>query len=143
MPDRPPANKRTGLRAVLLVGGIVFVFFGLAAFLPTRTFSSLYNIYGKLVGEEYPISGSPLAIYILRLTLVAVLAIGILLLAACRKPAACRPVVSFAVFLAAAYVVFAPIVGVMAGVSWRWFGLDAASALIFLVLLLLFRKQAG
>ena len=143
MPDRPPANKRTGLRAVLLVGGIVFVFFGLAAFLPTRTFSSLYNIYGNLVGEEYPISGSPLAIYILRLTLVAVLAIGILLLAAYRNPAACRPVVSFAVFLAAAYVIVAPIAGVMAGVSWRWFGLDAASALIFLVLLLVFRKQAG
>jgi len=133
-------RRRKALRAVLFVGGGMFLFFGVLAFVSAQTLTNLFNIYGRLVGEEHSISGSPLAIYVLRLGLMAMGVLGVFLFRAAWDPVGQRAIVHLAIAIAAVYVIFAPIAGVMAGVSYRWFSLDAGMALVFLVLLIVLRR---
>jgi len=134
-------KKGVGLRIVLWLSGLVFLFFGGWAFLPKETIEGFFGYYGRLIGEEHAFSGGPLEAYILRVTLMSFLVFGVFLIVAAADPMRFRALVALAIVMSAMFTVFAPIVGEMSGISYRWYMLDAGPALLMLVLLLVFWKQ--
>ena len=131
-----------GLKIVLWVSGLVFMFFGSWAFLARETIEGIFNSYGKLIGDEYVFSGGPMEMYVLRITLMGFLVFGVFLIVAAINPVRFRVLVTFAIVMSGVYMVFAPIAGEMDGVGLRWYALDAAPALLMFVLLLVFSRRA-
>jgi len=131
---------RKGMRLVLLAGGIVFVFFGIGGFLPAGATAAIYNLFGRAVNSEYAMAGTPLALYVMRLGLFAVLLLGALFILAAAYPAKFPAMPGVAIGFAAFFLVFAPVAGWLAGIHCPWFLLDSGLSLIFLLLLSAFRR---
>ena len=141
--EKPAVTRGTaGLKIVLWLSGLVFMFFGSWAFLPKETIQRIAAWYGGLIGEELAFGGAAIEVYMLRLIAASSLVFGLFLIIAAINPVRFRVLVTFAIVLSGAYAVAAPIAGQMSGLSFRWYVLDAGPALLMFVLLLIFRKQA-
>jgi hypothetical protein len=141
--EKPTEVKEPkGLKTVLYVSGIVFMLFGVWAFLPTYMFDSIFGFYGRMIDEAYSFTASPIETYVLRIGLVSFLIYGLFLFIAATNPLRYRAIVTFAIVLSGAYMVLVPLLGELSGVSFRWYALDAVPSLVMFVLLLAFREQA-
>jgi len=141
--EKPAAARGTaGLKIVLWINGLVFLFSGACAFLHKETLASMFNTYGKLIGEELAFTGSAMEMYVFRLFFTGAIIFGLFLIIAAINPVRFRVLVTFAIVLSGAYAVAAPIAGEMSGLSFRWYVLDAGPSLLIFLLLLIFRKQA-
>jgi len=141
--EKPAAARGTaGLKIVLWINGLVFLFSGACAFLPGETLAGILNWYGKLIGAELTFTGGAMEMYVFRLLFAGAMVFGLFLIIAAINPVRFRVLVTFAIVLSGAYAVAAPIAGEVSGLSFRWYVLDAGPSLLIFVLLLIFRKQA-
>ncbi|MGD8238425.1 MAG: hypothetical protein PVH68_07735 [Armatimonadota bacterium] len=123
-----------GLRILLNALGVLCLLQVVAVFLPTAWLQATVDFSARLAGME---PFSPFW-YGVRGLLLVFLGVAWMFFAAARDPERHRDFIHAVMLALAAWVILCPVFGHLAGVAFLWYAGDAVSALIVLVLLLVF-----